>query len=127
VISSITSSSSSTDKSDATWIVRAGLGDSSCVSFESANDSGQYLRHSNFELYIAANDGSSLFSQDATFCPQTGNNGQGVSFSSVNYTNKYIRHFDFTVYLAGDGGSNTWDNATSWADDTSWVVSSPWA
>src|SRR4051812_24225604 len=36
VISPITSSSSSTDKADATWIVRAGLANSSCVSFESA-------------------------------------------------------------------------------------------
>jgi len=127
VISAITSSSSSTDKSDATWIVRAGLADSSCVSFESANDSGQFLRHSNFELFIASNDGSSLFGQDATFCAQPGNSGQGTSFQSVNFTNKYIRHFDFTAYIASDGGSNTWDNATSWADDTSWVVSSPWA
>jgi len=127
VISSITSSSSSTDKSDATWIVRAGLANSACVSFESANDSGQFLRHSNFELFLNANDGTSQFAQDATFCVQPGNNGQGDSFQSVNFTTKYIRHFNFTAYIASDGGSNAWDSATSWADDTSWVVSSPWA
>jgi hypothetical protein len=126
VISSITSSSSATDKADATWIVRAGLANSSCISFESANDSGQYLRHYNFELYLNANDGTSQFAQDATFCPQAGNNGQGYTFQSVNYTNKDIRHFNFTVYVASDGGSNSWDSATSWADDTSWVVTSPW-
>ncbi|MGH6656843.1 MAG: AbfB domain-containing protein, partial [Actinocrinis sp.] len=127
VISAITSGSSSTDKSDATWIVHAGLANSSCVSFESANDAGHYLRHSNFELYLNANDNSSQFAQDATFCPQSGNNGQGVSLQSVNYTNKYIRHYNFTVYVASDGGSNAWDSATSWADDTSWIVASPWA
>jgi len=127
VISSITSGSSSTDKADATWIVRAGLANSSCVSFESANDSGQYLRHFNFELYLNANDGSSQFAQDATFCAQSGNSGQGTSFQSVNYTNKYIRHYNFTAYIASNGGSNAWDSATSWADDTSWFVSSPWA
>ena len=127
VISAITSSSSSTDKSDATWIVRAGLANSSCVSFESANDSGQYLRHYNFELYIAQDDGTSLFAQDATFCPKTGNSGTGTSFQSVNYTSKYIRHYNYTVYIASNGGSNTWDSATSWADDTSWVVGAPWA
>ena len=127
VVSAISGSSSATDKSDSTWIVRAGLANSSCVSFESANDSGQYIRHSNFELYIAANDGSSLFSQDATFCAQAGLNGQGDSFQSVNYPTKYIRHYDYIGYIASDGGSNAWDSATSWSDDVSWVVASPWA
>ena len=84
-ISSITSSSSSTAKADATWIVHRGLADSSCVSFESANAPGEYLRHYNFELYLNSNDGSSQFAQDATFCSQTGNSGQGVSFGSLNY------------------------------------------
>jgi hypothetical protein len=107
--------------------VRAGLGDSSCVSFESANDPGQFLRHYNFELYIAQNDGSSTFAQDATFCPKAGNSGTGTSFQSVNYPTKYIRHFDYTGYIASDGGSNAWDTATTWSDDTSWAVSTPWA
>ena len=127
VISAVSSTSSATDKSDSTWIVRAGLANSSCLSFESANDPGQFLRHYNFELYIAQNDGSSVFSQDATFCPKAGNSGTGTSFQSVNYPTKYIRHYDYTVYIASDGGSNTWDSATSWADDTSWAVSAPWA
>ncbi|NUP49500.1 MAG: alpha-N-arabinofuranosidase [Catenulispora sp.] len=127
VISSISSGSSATDKADATWIVRAGLANSSCVSFESANDSGQFLRHYNFELYIASNDGTSLFAQDATFCPQPGNSGQGTSFQSVNYPTKYLRHYAYTVYIASDGGSNAWDSTNLWSDDTSWAVSPPWA
>jgi non-reducing end alpha-L-arabinofuranosidase len=127
VIAAVTSGSSATAKADATWIVHAGLANSSCVSFESANESGQYLRHFNFELYLNANDGSSQFAQDATFCPQPGNSGQNVSFESVNYTNKYIRHYAFVAYIASDGGSNAWDSANLWADDTTWVVSSPWA
>jgi hypothetical protein len=127
VIAAVTSSSSATDKADATWIVTAGLANSACVSFESANLSGEYLRHSNFELYVNTNDGSSLFQQDATFCPQTGNSGTGWSLQSVNYSNKYIRHYNYTVYIASNGGSNAWDSATSWAQDTSWLVASPWA
>ncbi|MGW3269521.1 alpha-L-arabinofuranosidase B [Streptomyces sp. NPDC001056] len=127
VIAPVTSSSSATDRGDATWVVRAGLANTSCVSFESANDSGQYLRHSNFKLQLNTDDGTSQFAQDATFCPQTGHNGQGYSFQSVNYTDKYLRHYDYTVYLASNGGSNTWDSATSWNDDTSWAVASPWA
>jgi non-reducing end alpha-L-arabinofuranosidase len=127
VISAITSASSATDKADATWIVHAGLANSSCVSFESANDPGQYLRHSHFELYLAPNDGSTLFSHDATFCPHTGHSGQGYSFQSDNYPTKYLRHFDHTVYIASDGGTNAWDSATSWTEDTSWIVTTPWA
>ncbi|MCX4744717.1 alpha-L-arabinofuranosidase B [Kitasatospora sp. NBC_01287] len=126
VISPVDSSSSATVKADSTWIVRAGLANSTCVSFESANDPGQYLRHSNFQLYLNANDNTSLFAQDATFCPQTGQNGQGYSFQSVNYPDKYLRHFNYTVYTASDGGSNTWDSTTSWADDTSWLTAQPW-
>jgi hypothetical protein len=127
VISNIASSSSATDKADATWIVRAGLANSSCVSFESANASGQYLRHQNYQLHLSGNDGSSTFTQDATFCPQSGHNGQGYSFQSVNYTNRYLRHYNYTVYIASNGGSNTFDSATSWNDDTSWLVAQPWS
>jgi hypothetical protein len=126
VISSTTSASSATAKADATWIVRAGLANTSCVSFESANNPGQFLRHSNFELYLNTDTGGSSFAQDATFCPTSGNSGQGTSFRSVNYPTKFIRHYNFTVYVASDGGSNSWDNANSWAADTSWLVDQPW-
>ncbi|NUR27681.1 MAG: alpha-N-arabinofuranosidase [Catenulispora sp.] len=127
VISAVSSGSTATDKGDATWIVRAGLANSSCLSFESANKPGQYLRHYNYELYTAGDDGTSQLAQDATFCPKAGNNGQGNSFTSVNYPSKYLRHYNYTVYIASNGGSNTWDSSTSWSADTSWVVSAPWA
>jgi hypothetical protein len=126
VISPVSSSSSTTDKADATWIVRAGLANSTCVSFESANNPGQYLRHSAFELYLNASDGTTLFAQDATFCPTSGNSGQGNSFQSVNYPTKYIRHYAYTAYIASNGGTNTWDSTNFWADDTSWIVDQPW-
>ena len=127
VISSITSSSSATDKADATWIVRAGLANSSCISFESANNSGQYLRHYAFELYLNSNDNSTQFAQDATFCPQPGVNGQGYSFYALMYSDRYIRHYAYTVYAASDGGSNTFDSATLWTSDVTWALASPWA
>jgi Alpha-L-arabinofuranosidase B (ABFB) domain len=73
VITQITSGSSATIKADATWIVRAGLANSSCISFESANDPpGHFLRHYDFELYLDPDDGSAQFAQDATFCPEPG-------------------------------------------------------
>jgi hypothetical protein len=127
VLSSVTSSSSALDRNDATWIVRKGLADSSCVSFESRNYPGDYLRHSDFRLYRQPMDGTALFRQDATFCPQTGKSGTGTSFASYNYPTRYLRHYDYDLYIASDGGSNAFDSSTSWADDVSWAVSAPWA
>nr|WP_296068879.1 alpha-L-arabinofuranosidase B [uncultured Actinoplanes sp.] len=122
----VSSSSSATDKANSSWIVRAGLGNSSCVSFESRNTAGNYLRHQNYQLYLHANDGSALFAQDATFCPQAGRNGQGNSFLSNNFPDRYLRHYNNLVYIASNGGSNTFDAATSWTDDVSWVATAPW-
>jgi hypothetical protein len=126
VITQITSASPAIAKADASWIVRAGLAGSSCVSFESANQPGQYLRHYDFELYLGPDDGSSQFADDATFCPQPGNSGQGYSFQSVNYPHKYIRHYDYVAYIASDGGSNPWDTPALWPSDTTWLLDEPW-
>jgi len=126
VIAAVTSASTATVKANATWVVTAGLANSSCVSFQAANATGSYLRHQNYQLFLSPNDNSSLFAQDATFCPTTGNSGQGWSFPSVNFPTRFIRHFNFTVYIASNGGSNAWDSATSWAADVSWALTAPW-
>jgi hypothetical protein len=127
VIAPVTAASSDTVKQDATFVETAGLANSSCVSFQSINKPDSYLRHQNFVLHLQPSDGSTLFNQDATFCPQPGNSGQGVSFHSVNFPDRYIRTFNDTVYLASNGGTNDWDTPTSWAQDTSWLVAPPWA
>ena len=108
-------------------LVEPGLANSSCVSFESANGSGDFIRHSDFQLFLEPNDGSALFAQDATFCPRAGNSGSNFSFMSYNFSNKYIRHFNFLGYIASDGGSNAWDAASLWQNDTTWAVAAPWA
>ena len=129
VIAPITAGSSATDKQDATWVETAGLANPSCVSFESVNKPGYYLRHQNFQFHLQQFDGTTLFTMDATFCPAPGNSGQGTSFQSVNYPGRYIRQFNSVVYLASDGppGTNAWDTAAGWLDDTSWLVATPWA
>jgi len=126
VTSVIDSSSSATDKGNASWAVRTGLADRACVSFESRNTSGSYLRHQNFQLYLQPDDGTQLFASDATFCPQLGRNGQGNSFESYNYPDRFFRHDNNTLYLAANGGSNAFDATTLWSDDISWVVTSAW-
>jgi hypothetical protein len=123
----VTAGSSGTDKQDATFVETAGLANASCVSFESIDRPGSYLRHQNFQLHLQPSDGSPLFAQDATFCPGAGNSGQGMSFQSVNFPGRYLRTFENVLYLASNGGANPWDAATDWAADTSWVVAQPWA
>jgi non-reducing end alpha-L-arabinofuranosidase len=128
VIAPITSSSAEQDKGDSTWIVRRGLADSSCVSFESRNNPGDFLRHQNLTLRIQPFDGTASNRSDATFCAQLGKGGKGDSFHSVNYPAKYIRHYYGKVYISSDGGgTNPWDTAALWSDDVSFVVSPPWS
>jgi Alpha-L-arabinofuranosidase B, catalytic/Alpha-L-arabinofuranosidase B (ABFB) domain/Concanavalin A-like lectin/glucanases superfamily/Lamin Tail Domain len=127
VVAPVTANSSSTDKADATFVETAGLANPNCVSFESVNKPGAYLRHQNFQYHLQFNDGSSLFANDATVCPAAGNNGQGTSFQSVNFPGRYIRNFNNVVYLAANGGTNPWDTATGWPADTSWLVNAPLA
>jgi non-reducing end alpha-L-arabinofuranosidase len=128
VISPITSSSAAQDKSDATWIVRRGLADASCVSFESKSNPGDFLRHQNSALHLQPFDGTDLNRADATFCPQPGKNGKGNSFHAINFPTKYIRHYYGKIYIAGDGDStNPWDARAHWSDDASFVVSRPWS
>jgi hypothetical protein len=127
LLSDVTTSSSTTLKQDATFVKTAGLADPACVSFESVNRPGSYLRHESFVLHLQPDDGSSLFAQDATFCPKPGNSGQGVSYQSVNFPTKYIRGYQGGAYLASNGGTNDWDTTTSWAEDSSWLEATPWA
>jgi hypothetical protein len=127
VVAPVTAGSSSTDKQDATFVEAAGLANPSCVSFESIDRPGSYLRHQNFQLHLQPSDGSPLFSQDATFCPGPGNSGQGTSFQSVNFPGRFLRTFLDILFLASNGGANPWDIASDWAADTSWVVAPPWA
>lgn len=125
----VTSSSTTALQQQASFIVQTGLGNSGCFSFESVDTPGSYLRHSNSILLLNANDGSQLFSDDSTFCPQTGLNGQGNSNSirSWSYPTRYFRHFNGDLYIAADGGPNTFDATASYNDDVSFVISAGFA
>ncbi|WBB99820.1 AbfB domain-containing protein [Solwaraspora sp. WMMA2080] len=79
-------------KADAAFVVRRGLAKSSCISLESVNFPGYYLRHQNFRFYLHRIDGSALFRADATFCPVAGLTGQHTSLRSYNYPDRYLHH-----------------------------------
>ncbi|KAL7928305.1 glycoside hydrolase family 54 protein [Trichoderma chlorosporum] len=123
----VSSSSATALKQQASWTVQVGLGNSACFSFESKDTPGSYIRHSNFTLLLNANDGSKQFAEDATFCPQTGLNGQGNSLRAWGYPTRYFRHYNNILYAASNGGVHTFDAATSFNDDVSFVISASFA
>lgn len=123
----VTSSSATTLKQQASWVVRAGLGNSACFSFESKDTSGSYIRHYDFVLQVGANDGTKQFHEDATFCPQAGLSGTGSSLRAWGYPTRYVRHYNNLGYAASNGGVHTFDSATSFNADVSWVVATSFA
>jgi hypothetical protein len=123
----INSGSPETDRQDASFIVRAGLADSSCYSFEARNSPGHFLRHSNFQLHSDASDGSAIFQKDATFCaeqPRAGGAGN-VSLESINYPTYHVRHYGGLVYIAAAGAGHAWDNTNLYDADTTWRNAEP--
>ncbi|MFJ3301550.1 AbfB domain-containing protein [Streptomyces sp. NPDC086549] len=88
---------SASARRDATFKLVNGLADASCYSFATAD--GTYLRHRNFVLRADRNDGSSLFKQDATFCPRTSSYSGAVMLESVNYPGRFLRHQNFQLKL----------------------------
>jgi hypothetical protein len=127
IISPIGVTNPTLDKQDATWIVRPGLANSACLSFESKDFPNGYLRQSGGAVYQQQNDSSSPFATDATFCEVPGMNGQGLSLQWAGNSALYLRHYQGQLYVASNGGSDAWDATTSWTNDVSWVPTSAWA
>ncbi len=126
VLSTIHGSSADGDKQDATWIVRAGLANNSCISLESANYPGGFLRRMGDEVYQHQNDGSAQFASDATFCTAPGPNGKGLALRAHGNTTEYLRHYEGKLYMAVNGGPDAWDTGVFWGDDVTWLSTTPW-
>jgi hypothetical protein len=123
----VTGGSSALLKQDATFIIRPGLAESSCYSFESRNYPGQYLRHKGFRVHKEGPDPGNprLFAHDATFCAEPGPGG--VRLVALNVPGGRMRHILAEVYAARDGGPFPWDNPNGYLPDTTWHLAAPWA
>lgn len=121
-IQTVTSSSSESLKRQSTWIVRTGLGNSDCFSFESKDTPGRFIRHFNYQLKVHANDGSKLFGEDATFCSRSGLGGKGNSIRSWSQPARYWRHFNGKLYIGSNGGPFDEDAKYSFNDDATFIV-----
>jgi YVTN family beta-propeller protein len=89
----------STDPLLTHFVVRDGLADANCVSFESVKQVGQVLRHQGYRLQLGVNDGSDVFKNDATFCPEAGLDGSGVTLRSKNYPERVLRQINQELWL----------------------------
>ncbi|HYQ68716.1 AbfB domain-containing protein [Actinophytocola sp.] len=107
-------------KQDATFWVRPGLASASCVSFESRNFPGRYLRNASLRIRVDPTDGTTAFAADATFCPRAG--WGATALESYNNPGAFIRHYNESVYLARQGGTNPWDTASTFTEDTTWAA-----
>ena len=124
----VTSANTTVGKQSASWSVVTGLGNSGCVSFQSVDKPGSYIRHFNFVLQLNANDGSKQFAEDATFCPQVALNSVGTNaIRSWSYPTRFIRHYANVGYIASEGGPEVFDSTTSFNDDVSWVIGASFA
>lgn len=85
---------------DSKWKLVPGLADSNGISFQSVSLPNYYLRHSNYNLVLNANDNSALFKADATFYKTAGfANSAWTSFKSYNFPTRYIRHSGYVLRI----------------------------
>lgn len=106
-VDSVGSSSSAGERADTRFVVRPGRADSSCLSFESAERPGRFLRHQNYAIVLhEVERRSSLYDKDTTFCPVAGLSGRGSSLRSLNYPDRYLSERDSSLFIDranGDG------------------------
>jgi hypothetical protein len=95
-----------TFREDTTFSVVPGLAGGTSISLESVNYPGQFLRHQNGRIKLAADDGSPLFKLDASFERVPGLAGRESSLRSVNYPDAYIRHCSAKLFIDRNNGSN---------------------
>ena len=100
------------------FVVRAGLSNAACYSFESRNFPGRYLRHRGYRVYNEANTGGT-FAADATFCARPGLSGGGTSLESANMPGYFLRHRNSEVWMDPNAGG-------SFANDATWNVVAGW-
>lgn len=77
------------------WRIVPGIADSSCISLESVDNPGYYLRHYEGNIIISVNDGTEIFKQDATWRVHDALDGLGgISLESYNIAGAYMRHYN---------------------------------
>ncbi|GAB7046828.1 AbfB domain-containing protein [Catenuloplanes indicus] len=90
-----------------------GLADPACFTFRSGD---RYMRHSGYRLRFDPDDGSDLFRQDATFCPEEGTAPGTVTLRSVNYPDHVVHHRNVELWIDES------DNSDDFAESSSFTI-----
>ncbi|WP_443065126.1 family 43 glycosylhydrolase [Streptomyces sp. NBC_00576] len=114
----VTSSSTTAVKQSATFTVVPGLADPACYSFR--DSSGRYLRHKDYRIRFDANNGSTTFKSDATYCARPGSATGSVSLESYNYPGRYLRHYNYELRI------DPYQDTATFRADSSFKAVSPW-
>jgi hypothetical protein len=86
-------------RADASFIVHRGLADARCISLESVNYPGWFMRHEKFVLRLQAQQSSPGYRADATFCPQAVGPDADFRLRSVNFPDHFLTVRDAQVFL----------------------------
>lgn len=93
---------------DEQWKLVPGLADPTAVSFQSVNRPTNYLRHKDFAVVLAPDDGTAGFEADATFRPVAGLADAGwTSYRSYNYPDRYLRHWGYVLRIDPVSGTSS--------------------
>ncbi|PSN59793.1 AbfB-domain-containing protein [Corynespora cassiicola Philippines] len=103
-------------------IPSSSLGNIACFSFETKDTPASFIRHYNFELHLDKDDGTKLFREDATLCPQAGLNGRDISIRSWNYPTRYFCHYGNVTYAASNGDVHRFYAARLFNSDVTRIV-----
>ncbi|MEU6020754.1 sigma-70 family RNA polymerase sigma factor [Micromonospora sp. NPDC047134] len=107
------------DRQRATFTVGRGLADSDCVTLRLAD--GRYLRHWGMQVQFSSREDTTIFREDATFCPGPGGGTGSVILRSYNYPSHVVHYRDGGFWLDVPDGSPAFTAASSF------VVRDPWA
>lgn len=87
------------DRLDGAFVLRAGLADPACVSFESRRHQGHFLRQGSRRLWLNPLEQTAGYRADATFCPQPGLSGQGTSYAAKALPGSFLRHRRTQIWI----------------------------
>jgi hypothetical protein len=106
-----------TNGPEALWKVLPGLGSSGCISFESRQTPGEFLRHSGNEVRSEPFESGAEFAGDATFCyraPLAGTDVVLHALESLNQGGSYLTRDADTVVLAAFADTSAFRAAATW-------------
>jgi hypothetical protein len=102
---------------EAQWKVLAGLGSAGCVSFESRETPGEFLRHSGDEMRSERFESGAEFAGDATFCyraPLAGTDMVLNALESLNQRGYFVTREGDTVVLSAFANTSAFRTAATW-------------